>query len=338
MKKRFLILLAAITFACSENEAPQIQSSGNVFVAHEGNFGSTNATIGIYNVNDTSYNPAVYSGVNGDFIGDVLQDVIVDGEIAYGILNGSNIVEKFSLPDLNSIETLQASIIDKPRYMTVNGDKAYLTIWGAYDENFSLTDSKVAIIDLNSFEVEKTIPTAPGVEQILNHGGKLFVTRNFFGAYNNLTIIDLSTEEVIADLRIASGPDEIFLDDQNRVWVACTSGALVEINTETNNVAQTVSLEGDILGDVAYYENKVYYFQSNQVKSVDLTDFQGETVVNNVELALPTALDVNPFNGDIYLGDGIDFGSEGEFFHFNASGELVAEFTTGILPTKFIFR
>lgn len=338
MKKQLLLFLSIITFACSENDEPQVQSSGNVFIINEGSFGASNASIDIYNTTDTTYQLAAYKNTNGDFIGDVIQDVEIDNNIAYAVLNGSNRVVSFSLADLKTIDTLQASVIDKPRYMTIDGNKAYLTVWGPYGENYSLTDSKIVVIDLTTFEIESTIATEPGVEQILEHSGKLYVSRNYYGAYNNLTIIDIASETILADLRIATGPDEIFVDNQNRVWVACSSGALVEIDTNTDNVSQTINLNGEILSDVEFFEGKVYYYQGNAVKAVDLNSPKDETIIDNVELGLPYAFSINPDNGDIYLGDGVAYGSEGEFIHYTSDGEFVAAFTSGILPTQFIFR
>ncbi len=338
MKRLLLVALTVFALSCSEEDEPSIQSTGDIYIVHEGAFGSSNATIGVYNTNDTSYVATAFENANGFFIGDVLQHVAVTGEVAYGVLNGSNKVEAFSLGDLKTVETLTDSLIDKPRYMAIEGDMAYVTIWGAYNDDFTLSSSKVGLINLADFTLQETIGTAPGVEQIVAADGKLYITRNYFGSYSNLSIIDLSDNSIVTDIALPTGPDELFKDADGKVWVACTSGKLVEISKTDNAISQTIDLGEAIFHDVDLYDGAVYYLAGSAVKKVDLESKTISTVISNVSLALPYALAINPFNGDIYLGDGVAFGGEGKVWHYNASGTLVTSFTSGILPTQFIFE
>jgi len=338
MRKLLIITLTALLASCDNEIDPVAESSGNILILNEGNFGSGNATIGLYSTDDTTYTETTFQSANGFFIGDVLQSISVEGEMAYAVLNGSNKVEAFSLTDFSTVETLTDTVIDKPRYLAITGNTAYLTIWGTYGENFSLVDSKVGIINLNDFTLEKSIDTAPGVEQIIAADGKLYVTRNFFGAYSNLTIIDAVSQTIITDIELPAGPDEVFIDEANRVWVACTSGKIVEIDKANNTIAQTIDVADEIFADVALYNNELYFIEGESVKKINLDSQAVTTVLTGLSFDLLYAFDVNPFNGDIYIGDGIAFGSEGKVLHYNASGDLVASFTSGILPTAFIFR
>ncbi|MFT4741806.1 MAG: hypothetical protein ACJAT1_002394 [Marivirga sp.] len=339
MNKIFICLVALVLFSsCNEEESPSL-SSGNVWVVNEGNFGSANATIGVYNTNDSSYNSTAFRGANGYFIGDVLQSVKLENETAYGILNGSNTIEAFDTKTFESIETLENPSLDKPRYMSATSQgRAFVTVWGPYNTDFSLSNSKVLVVDLNNMEVVDSISTAPGIEQIELIDNTLLITRNFFGSYRHLTMININDFSEVTDMELPDGPDELFIDSQGAAWVVCTSGKLVKIDIEGQKIAQTIDLGAPVLGDVALFDGELYFLQGDKVNSIKLTSEEVTNRVSGIAIDLPYALGVNPFNGDIYLGDGVNFGSEGKVLHYNAAGDLVNTFQVGIFPSQFIFN
>lgn len=340
MNRLLVCLFAMVIFSsCDQEEQPSI-SKGNVWVINEGNFGSSNATIGVYNTNDSSYSESVFFDTNGYFIGDVLQSVDVAGEIAYGVLNGSNTIESFETGSFESIETLEHRSIDKPRYMAIEPSKnrAFVSIWGPYNTDYSLSNSKVLVLDLNSMTVIDSIGTAPGVEQIELIDNALLVSRNYYGAFNHLSIISTTDLSLKADIELPAGPDEIFLDSQGAPWVVCTSGKLVKIDVESQRIDETIDLGAPIFGDVDIFDGQVYFLQGDVVKSVVLSTGEVTERVSSLSVTLPYTLGVNPFNGDIYLGDGVAYGSEGKVYHYKNGGELVQAFQVGIFPSQFLFN
>ena len=341
MKKVLLSLLAInlLFTSCDNNKEDDLKivEAKTTVIFNEGNFNSSNATIGIYSTEDSTYSPSAFVDANGFFVGDVLQSVKLYENKYYSVLNGSNVVEVIDADNFSSLETLEDQRIDKPRYIDMAGNTAYLSVWGPYNTDFSLSNSKILVVDLEQMAVVEEIPTKPGVEQVLLAGEKLLVTRNYFGAYNHLTVINTSTNAIEADIALPSGPEELFLDAAGNPWVACSSGALVQIDL-TNYSLNTLSLEGEIFGDVDIVQDDLYFIQAGNVKKVNLNSQEITTVVPELETAILYSFAVNPTNLDLYIGDGVDYGAEGKVYHYNSEGALVQEFGVGIFPTQFDFK
>ena len=50
------------------------------------------------------------------------------------------------------------------------------------------------------------------------------------------------------------------------------------------------------------------------------------------------ALDVNPENGDVYIGDALDYSSPGKIYVYHSDGSFKETFESGINPTQVIFK
>ena len=343
-----LITLLLVFSACKENEVKidetekELESSVlktlKVLVFHEGGFLANNATIGAYNPNNQAYNPTAFREVNGSFIGDVQQNVISNNGLFYSVLNGSNAVGILDSASLSLISTIKNEAIDKPRDLAIKGQTAYLSNWGPYNEDFTLSNSKIVVLDLALNTVVGSIETAEGLEDVHLANNTLLVTRNYFGSYRNLTFIDTETNQIITDIELPEGPQEILEDAAGNIWVVCSSGALVNINVEETSIANTVDLDGAIFADAAIYAGAIYFFQDNEIKAYDLMTGNIRSVTTTVEIQVPYAFGVDPSNGDIYLGDGVDYSDGGMVIRYSAEGELLDEFNSGILPTQFIFQ
>ncbi len=60
------------------------------------------------------------------------------------MLNGDSKIEITDEETFKLENTLTAPAIDKPRYVEVIGNKAFISVWGPYDETYSLIDSYVS--------------------------------------------------------------------------------------------------------------------------------------------------------------------------------------------------
>ena len=80
------------------------------------------------------------------------------------------------------------------------------------------------------------------------------------------------------------------------------------------------------------------YFISDAVWAVDVATgvFPSEPLLS-VEGYGQYGLDVNPYNGDIYIADAKDYVSNGAVLRYDSTGKLLDEFEVGMLPSKFIF-
>ena len=49
-------------------------------------------------------------------------------------------------------------------------------------------------------------------------------------------------------------------------------------------------------------------------------------------------LNVNPYDGDIYLADAVDYSQAGVVYRYSREGQLVDHFRVGINPSCFAFK
>ncbi len=138
--------------------------------------------------------------MNGTFPGDVLPNPItIDGDNGYLVLNGSNKIEIIDDNTFKSKSTFTDKLLDKPRYLQVINGKAYISVWGPYDANFSLTGSYVLVIDTKTLQVVTSIATDPGVENLLYNSKYLFASNNNFGGSNTVSVIDPATANTLGE-------------------------------------------------------------------------------------------------------------------------------------------
>jgi len=343
-----LFAFAAIFSACDTEEEPQpnddenqkdstyLQTSG-IIIFHEGGFGANNATIGKYEPEGQQYQPTVYRSTNGDFIGDVQQSAVFNEGILYSVLNGSNSIKIIDSVSMELNSTIEDELIDKPRDIAISGDKAYLSVWGPYNANFGLEESKVLEINLTSGAVTATIDTENGVGDLALLGNKLLVTRNYYGAYNHLTIINTDDNSIEKDIELPLSPNEIIIDDSGEVWLICGAGALLNVDINNGTISNNIDLSGAIYADAALYDESIYYLQNNRVNSFNITSQEINEGFGVSEVKTPYGFGIDPVYGDIYLGDALDY-TEGEVSIYSLEGEELDRFTSGISPSQFAFE
>ena len=115
--------------------------------------------------------------------------------------------------------------------------------------------------------------------------------------------------------------------------VESIAASLVKVNTGTN----AVSFSADTaVGIVRFYNNNLYvtggYLGISSVRVLSTTDFSavktnfvsdGTTVIN------PYGLDIDPSNGDVYVGDATnDYTAPGTVFCFDKTGTKKFSFST----------
>src|SRR5258706_8321587 len=195
--KSSLLIALAISFSivsCTKSSDPvKGKYQTGTLIVNEGAFGSANGDVTYYNVSSTLLEQTIFKNVNGTFAGDVLQSITIDGDNGYLVLNGSNKIEIIDDNTFKSKSIFTDKLLDKPRYLQVINGKAYISVWGPYDANFSLTGSYVLVVDVKTLQVVTSIATDAGVENLLYNGKYLFASNYNFGSSSTVSIIDPST-------------------------------------------------------------------------------------------------------------------------------------------------
>lgn len=348
-KISLLLAFVFIASACDDESNPKGKYESGVFIVNEGGFGSANGTITHYDPvsGDTEQN--IFRNASGEFAGDVVQSFTFADDNGYIVINGDNKIEIVNGNTFESQGTIEDIAIDKPRYLEVIGNKAYVTVWGPYEDGgFSLIDSYVLVIDLTNNSVLKKIQTDEGTDNLIRAGNYLFASNNNFGASNTVAVIDPSNNTLVDQITVASGPAGLTTDADGKVWVICTgdfgasNGGLFRINPSTLDVEESIDLDINPDADLAITPDKknLIYTSGKSVYrfSVTSTDAPAEPFFEAGDVVSTYALGVDPASGDIWIGDALNYATEGKVYIYSSTGEFKTSFTAGISPTQFVFK
>ncbi len=332
-----LLLISFGLFACSEDDAQNGFNEGSVLVLNEGNFLAGNGSIDAYDINNNQTQNGLYQANATIQVARKFQDNI------YVITNGPD-----RLDILNEEVSLQASInqgFDNPIDFAMVGDRGYVTNWGDINTAFSDDpDSYVAIVDLNTNQVIDSVMLEVRPQRIAAWNGQLYIANEGSNTISVLDPQDLSMEEVMVE----AGPSNLVVDPQGSLWVLCTSGTLVEINTDDLSVGTSI----DSLTTAGFNEKMaldsqsqlLYFLGGNNVSFTGLTTvYVADLVTTEVRPLIVTGfalygIGVHQESGDFYIGDSNAFQSTGTAFRFDAQGNQLEQFNTGIGPNGFIFK
>ncbi|WP_372800429.1 YncE family protein [Lutibacter sp.] len=268
-----IFLLSVIFVSCTNDDddvqEPKGAYENGILISGEGGPSGS-----IYYVsNDFSTTESlIYKKVNNNDLGVYLQSMAFDNENAYIVVDNQNtitVVDRYTFEKKGVITT---NII-APRYMVVVGDKGYATNWGSTSDN---ADDFVAVIDLNTFEVTKTISVGNGPERIVANNGKLYVSHK--GAYttnNIITVIDIASETT-TEITVKDNPDELFFDNAGNLVVLCegltlsynpdwtanekTPVSITKISTVSNNIISELIFENGQFPSLLTFDGSYFYY------------------------------------------------------------------------------
>jgi len=360
MKKfitKYLILsvfLITIVISCTSDDRdvpveappPSGDYSNGVFILNEGNFGSVNASVSFLDATGVVLN-SIFSNVNNANLGDTAQSMGFQGENAYIIVNNSATIEVVNRTTFERKATITNQIVN-PRYIAFSGNKGFVSNWG--DPN-NVNDDYIAVINLNSNEVENSISVVEGPEKIVVHNEHIYVAhKGGFGYGNTISVIDISTQNVIDSISIADVPDGMVINN-GFLYVTCTGklpftqdetlGAIFKIDTETNTVQSFFEFpEGVHPRFLEQAVNELYYVVESNVFSVETANFQIPTspLLETLNQGVEILYGFNIHNGRIYVADAKDYVSNGEVFVYNLEGILQNQYTVSIIPNSFYFN
>jgi hypothetical protein len=354
MKMKSYMWLVAISAVlvfqrCSDDDGEKGNQSvvTGVLVANEGNFLAANGSVTYYNPEKDSVAQNIFRNAAGDFAGDVLQSITLDGERAYLVLNNSNTIEVANSTTFAREKTVAEPVLDKPRYVSVINGKAYISVFGPYDAEYNLTNSSIVVADAKTMNITGNIPTRPGVDDLFYAGGYLFASINNFGAGSAVSVIDPSKNEVIRDVAVMNGPSGMVLDANNKLWVICRGGygaedSYLESIGVKNFEQVQIHLDFQAGSDLAVSpDGKTLYFTGgNNIYSMPIDSKEAPTapLFTAEEVVDLYSFGVNPENGDFYVGDARLFSASGGAYVYTSTGALKTSFTTGVGPTQFIFK
>lgn len=317
--------------------------SHGIFILNEGGAGSNNSTLSFLSESRELENDVYATANPGMSLGDTAQGIGFNADKIYIAVNISHQVIVANRSNLHHIATISEGI-ENPRYIAFYDNKGYVTCWG--DPTDPAT-SYVAVINLETNEVESTIHLSEGPEKIIEHDGKLYVAHK--GGYNQgnaVSIIDPETAQV-EEITVGDVPNsmQIFEDE---LYVLCsgnpswssnpTNGSLYKINLTTHASELIFPFPTGASPSGLSLDNGYFYFADGASiyrMMPNATSIPTETFIETPITGFGGAYGFNVIDGVIYVGDAGDFVSNGKTYTYDDEGNLLQTYDVGISPNGF---
>lgn len=339
-KLSFLFFLLTALVSCNKDDLkPKGEFSTGALVINEGSFNKADGTIGFFDPTSLEATQDIFGlKNNGKALGDIVQSMFIEGDLAYIPVNNSNTLEVVNSNTFVGEYTLND--VKLPRYFTVYKGKGYLTEW------VSFTDpGRVSVINLTDRKVETTITTDFGAENIIEVNGNLYVSNNFS---NTISVINPADNKVSTTIEVGNSPGEFVLDTDNNLWVICggdfgiDNASLHRIDPTTNKVEKSLELVSSTSSQLVLNKAKdQLLFTSGKniyrisTKNPELP--QAAFIIASDAIQV-YGIGVDPQTDIIYVADAKGFQSNGIVFRYKSDGIAIDSFAAGKGPNGFIFR
>jgi hypothetical protein len=347
LTRLFLVALSVSLFvSCSnddDNNDPKGVYDNGFFILNEGNSGGGSVSFASDDL--ANFTSDVYKAANPtDIAGVYLQNIFFDGDKAYIIAGGSNVINVVNRYTFKLVAKVETGLAN-PRYGVVKDGKAYVTNANTYsyiNPATGDTDDYVAVIDLATNKVESKIELNATADRILLENGKLYITEQY--SSNKLLVVNPATKALETPVTIGYGGDSMEAKDGILYILRKPYGDRSEIvkvklsDKSTTKITFPESLDG--AGYLDVYNDKVYYTVKKSVYAISTTATAASTTAIFTP-GLPAAGSIYGFavnNDKIFIADGGDFGSNSKAYIYNLSGSLQKELTVGVGPNGFYFN
>ena len=333
------IFWTALASCTKDDPRPKGEFSTGVLVINEGSFKKADGTIGFFDPTSLEAKQDIF-GVknNGKALGDIVQSMFVDGDLAYIPVNNSNTLEVVNSNTFVTEYTL--ADVKLPRYFTVYKGKGYLTEWVSFAD-----PGRVSVINLTERKVETTITTDFGAENIIEVNGSLYVSNNFS---NTISVINPADNKVSTTIEVGSSPGEFVLDIDNKLWVICggdyglDNASLHRIDPASNKVEKSLELAVSTSSHLVLNKakNQLLFTSGNNIYRVSTQTpvVPQSAFITATDAVQVYGIGVDPQTDIIYVADAKGFQSNGTIFRYKSDGTVMDSFTAGKGPNGFVFR
>ena len=341
-----------------------------MYLLNEGNMGSNKATIDYLDFCNGTYIRNIYGERNPNVIkelGDVGNDIQVYGNRLYAVINCSHKVEVMGLHTCRRIGQID---IPNCRYIRFHGDKAYISSYVgpvSIDPNAQL--GAIFEVDTATLRITRQVTVGYQPEEFEIIGDYLYVANS--GGYrapdydSTLSVVDLTDFRQVKKIPVCVNPHRVRKDQYDRLWITSRGDhkevqpQLVCLSMLHNTTPYYTTLhhispsEMVIIGDSMYYygahwndetmSNQITYgvfniqspIPNNQYPITNIQSFITDGTEQNIKI--PYGIQVNPYNGDIYITDAKNYVSSGQLHCYSREGKRKWSVRTGDIPAHMCF-
>ncbi len=337
MKKFYFLasLFAIALVACNDDDDEVVIKNGDytpdsdAILLYEGSFNQNNADFTTFN--EGAITADVFYKANGKKLGDTATDMMEVGDYYYIAVNNSNYV---SMIDDDTYVEKASRALYQPRYLASDGNFLYVSTYGQKVYKLSLID--LSLVD--------SVAVGSYTEGLAIENNYLLAANSGYGAGNTVSVIDLSTFDLVQDVTVPANPTSLLATGTGKVFVKTTeytadyssaTATISSIDVENNFAVATVTEASHMClsanGNYVYFANCVpnYYTYTYQT-SFFKYDLKNEAVSSDAVFAndsINTLLssislymfNINPDNGEIFVGTS-DYSTNSELYVIDKKG------------------
>ena len=337
-----------------------------MYLLNEGNMGSNKATIDYLDFSKGIYIRNIYGERNPNVIkelGDVGNDIQVYGNRLYAVINCSHKVE---VMDLHTCRRIGQINIPNCRYIRFHGDKAYISSYAgpvSIDPNAQL--GAIFEVDTATLRVTRKVTVGYQPEEFEIIGNHLYIANS--GGYrapdydSTLSVVDLTDFRQVKKIPVCVNPHRVRKDQYNRLWITSRGDhkdvqpqlvCLQPLHPTPYTLHHISPSEMVIFGDSMYFygahwsdetmSNQITYGVFNIQNSLPSREGAGvdySLITDGTEknIKIPYGIQVNPYNGDIYITDAKNYVSSGQLHCYSREGKHKWSVRTGDIPAHMCF-
>jgi YVTN family beta-propeller protein len=343
-----LTIVSGFLYSCSEDETVDVIINNSVkkaFITNEGNWGSKNGSISIFESDSNRVTNYIFESANpGMYAGDVIMNLGLTKSKAYIVSNTNEVVKVVNLSNFKQIAEAKVAY---PRYFLL------IDSFSAYISSGKLKGS-LKLLNLSTNTFTDSIVVGNGPEQMVKVDNTIYVANS--GGWltdSTVMVVDIQTKKITKSITVGEAPLRVVTDANNDVWVLCIGNwaadfssrkksQLVKINHVTKTVEKTFIISEKTNGfrsnplAISADKKTIYYNGTTDVYAFSITgtELPKAPFLTTSEL---NGISVDPENGDIYCFSG-DYTSAGKMKIFDKSGVFKAEYTVGIAPNGAVFN
>lgn len=349
MQKVLLIPAYLLTFlvfwSCEKDDpVPPDDTIGSfedgVIISCEGGFGQGNAVVYYLDVQRSEYVPEIYSMVNQEPLGDVLQSIDFESNKAHLVVNGSGKiiqVDRETFVRSGSLEGLSS-----PTEMEIEDGVGYIG---------SLYSQHILVADMTAMTITDSIFIGEQSNFLHEEDNRLWILSQseYQGRTKDHIYYANLTDHTVDSVAVGAHPIDWTYGEDGNLYVYCRGSE----NTDNPGIyvldidSQSLVGKVDVPASVDFF-GKLAYDEVNERLLVHLSDglytldagaeqLNPTAIVDLTNVQYVYGLGVAPWNGDIYIGDARDFSSAGMVFIYSSDGAPKVSFSVGLGPNNFYF-
>ncbi|PEN12788.1 hypothetical protein CRI94_12295 [Longibacter salinarum] len=333
----------------TEDDSMTVVTSG-VYIANGGAFGNANSSLTIFNPQTEALQTLPPAGQAG--FSSYIQSIEVGPRGRLFVVFGETAtVDIYDTPTNERIG--QITGIPNPRYVAVNGDRAYVT-----SQDYGVDPSDVDVVDLTTSTVVDSVDVPGTPEDVEVLGSTIVVALGGFGSGSSIGIIDANDLTVQTIDIGCTGPRSLVRDEDDEVIVFCTGiqtgnpstsspGAIRVVDPSTGSISDEVELTTQISS--ASFGQHVSYSSAAEEAYALLADgrvLRYDTATNQIESRLdvagdsPGAVGYDDRNELLYIGrlsPASPFDESGTVTVHERGGAAVDTIQAGVAPAHIDF-